>query len=360
MPHDIGAKPCLVKRGSQGRGAGGGQAGACFWLVKRRYTAYIKRMSNKTRFTKMPFAKMPFTKMNGLGNDFVIIDARDEPAFALTAAQVQKLAARDNPDTHGCDQLLVVRQPPLNSGADVFMQIYNHDGSEVEACGNGTRALALFLIKDNIRGRDDLAYNISTDGGDIKSGLLQEYSPENKGALMYAHMPLPKFEWDEIPLAESIDNTQSIVLHDDLPPAFLVNVGNPHAVMFFDKGTTSEALQALAQKYGNALEHHALFPQRANINFAAPTIDNKIYLCTWERGVGITKACGTGAAATAIAAYHLQLGEKKSGLRKILPPSYQECEAENFLITDYETQKGQEKLSVGGYAEFNFDGEASL
>lgn len=238
-----------------------------------------------------------FTKMNGLGNDFVVIDARRE-RLALAEEEVRALAARDHAATKGCDQLLILH-PPHNAGrdkGDVFMQIFNADGSEVEACGNGARAVAAYLT------------SLGTPEPVIETlgGTLQAHAPRREerggGIIQFPGitMPTPRFAWQDIPLAEEVADTSQVTLHPDLPPAFMVNVGNPHGVIFVDGGTGG-----LAAQYGFELEKNRLLPEGANINFAACKGDNIIELDTWERGAGLTQACGTGACATAVAAFHL-------------------------------------------------------
>ena len=248
-----------------------------------------------------------FTKMNGLGNDFVVIDARRENA-RLGAAEVRALAARDHAVTNGCDQLLIL-YPPRNTG-DVFMQIFNADGSEVEACGNGARAVAAYLARQGIP-----EPVIETLGGTLQAQMPPNQVPVNNVNFPGIIMPTPRRGWKDIPLAEEVADTSQVTLHPDLPPAFMVNVGNPHAVIFVDGGTAG-----LAAQYGFELEKNRLLPEGANINFAACTGDTIIELDTWERGAGLTQACGTGACATAVAAFHLgKIGNHNNEFR-IEPP----------------------------------------
>jgi diaminopimelate epimerase len=222
--------------------------------------------------------EIAFTKMNGLGNDFVVIDGRGH-AQTLTPALVRALADRQNPDTQGCDQLLHIL-PPRGHGT-AFMEIFNADGSRVGACGNGTRAVALLLgLAESI---------VETDAGELTCQLGEDN-------LVTVNMGAPRLSADEIPAADPAIDPRAVVLHNDLPAACLVNMGNPHAVMF-----TSEAPQSLALRYGPELEHHPLFPERANINFCRRLSPDHLEMATWERGAGLTKACGTGACATAVA-----------------------------------------------------------
>ena len=263
-----------------------------------------------------------FTRMNGLGNDFVIIDGRDKE-ISLSGDQVRALASRDNADTKGCDQLLVV-QPPKNSG-DAFMQIFNTDGSEVEACGNGTRAVAAFIARHDGTPQITLA----TLGGTLAC--------TSEGARVSVAMPLPIFD-------------TSVSLHKDLPDAHRVDMGNPHAVIFVERGTAG-----LAAQYGFQLERHKSFPHRANINFAAPIEDNILRLDTWERGVGLTKACGTGACATAAAAVHGGICE--AGPITIRPPFNQNDNQDDVIMIDYQPDR---YLTMTGPVAFEYDGETAL
>ena len=299
-----------------------------------------------------------FTKMNGLGNDFVVIDARRE-RLALAEEEVRALAARENTDTKGCDQLLILH-PPRNAGrdkGDVFMQIFNADGSEVEACGNGARAVAAYLA------------SLGTPEPVIETlgGTLQAHAPrreERSGGIIQFPgiiMPTPRFAWRDIPLAEEVADTSKVTLHPDLPPAFMVNVGNPHGVIFVKSGTGG-----LAAQYGFELEKNRLLPEGANINFAACKDDNIIELDTWERGAGLTQACGTGACATAVAAFHLGKIDNHNNEFRIKPPCARDLKLkdnsdragihqDNLLeiLVDYDGHS----LAQQGPVEFEFEAE---
>lgn len=267
-----------------------------------------------------------FAKMNGLGNDFVIIDGRDK-TIALSGDDVRALAARDNGVTQGCDQLLVLH--PARDEGDFFMQIFNTDGGEVEACGNGTRAMAAFLAR---AGRKKTRL-------ESLGGLLACETEINDGAEMRVNvaMLMPR-------IGTPID------LHKDLPAALPVGIGNPHAVLFVETGTAG-----LAAQYGFQLERHKAFADRANINFASLQGDNLLRLDTWERGVGLTKACGTGACATAVAA--ITQGLCQAGVVTIMPPFNQDDNPRDVLCIDY--QPGRH-LHMRGPVAFEFDGEAVL
>ena len=187
------------------------------------------------------------------------------------------------------------------------MQIFNADGSEVEACGNGARAVAAYLAR---LGTSEPV--IETLGGILQTRTATPSETKYSPAII---MPTPRRGWQDIPLAEEMPDTSQVTLHPDLPPAFMVNVGNPHAVIFVESGTAG-----LAAQYGFELEKNRLLPAGANINFAACTGDNIIELDTWERGAGLTQACGTGACATAVAAFHLGKIDNHNNEFRIEPP----------------------------------------
>lgn len=280
--------------------------------------------------------------MNGLGNDFIIIDSRPMPDLVLPPAQIRALAARDHHMTKGCDQMLIIH-PPLNPAtSDIFMAIYNHNGSEVAACGNGTRAMGAYLQRHTPQDY----YRIATKA--TPEGAITTYSDKENPAYVHSHMPPPDFAWDDIPLAQNID-TAAVILDEALPPAFMVNVGNPHAVFFVTEP------EAYAKQYGAKLETHALFPEYANINFAHLKDEQTIALHTWERGAGLTQACGTGAYATAIAA--LKTHQTTAQQIYIHPPSYSDTAPQNFICVDY---KNPQSPKVSGLVQFEFEGEVSL
>lgn len=227
--------------------------------------------------------RVPFIKMHGLGNDFVVLDRRAQALPTITPAFARALA--DRKTGIGCDQLIVLEP---SDRADLVMRIYNADGGEVEACGNATRAVGLLI------GR---AGTIETLGG-----LLQT-APSAAGVAV--DMGEPRFGWDEIPLSWAMDTLTMPVGWEDLADPAAVNVGNPH-VVFFVPDTAAVELERL----GPLIEHDPLFPARVNVNVAAVTARDAITLRVWERGVGETRACGTGACATAIAAMRRGLTDR--------------------------------------------------
>ncbi len=233
---------------------------------------------------------LPFIKMHGLGNDFVVLDAREAP-ISLARDQVRAIAARRT--GIGCDQLITLEP---SDKADMFMRIHNADGGEVEACGNATRCIATVSMDE--QGRDKAVVETS-------AGLL--YCSKAGNGRVTVDMGEPGLEWQQIPLAEETDTLHmgisvgpatAPVLEDPVG----VNIGNPHAVFFVGD---SEAVDLAT--VGPMLEHHPLFPERANISAAQVRPDQSIRLRVWERGVGITKACGTAACATIVAAVRRNL-----------------------------------------------------
>ena len=225
-----------------------------------------------------------FRKMNGLGNDFVVLDARARP-LALNAAQIAAIA--DRRSGIGCDQVIALEPSDF---ADVFMRIWNADGGEVGACGNAARCVAALLVAE----RGSPHVSIETESGMLAATVA-------KDGRVTIDMGVPRFEWNEIPLSQPFDDTRAI----DLPPIgdpglskpSMVNVGNPHCIFFVDDVEAHDLA-----RFGPALEHHPLFPERANISLAQVTGPDSLRLRTWERGAGLTKACGTAACAAAVAA----------------------------------------------------------
>ena len=219
--------------------------------------------------------RVEFAKMHGLGNDFVVLDGRAADLPHVTAPFAHALADRHT--GIGCDQLIVLRP---SQRADFAMHIYNADGSEVEACGNATRAVALMHGEDAA---------IETAGG-----ILQAKLAENGIAV---DMGVPKLEWDEIPLSYPMDTLRMPVGWDELERPTAVNVGNPH-VVFFVPDNDAVRLDLL----GPRIEKDELFPERVNVNVATVEGRRTLRLRVWERGAGLTRACGTGACASAVAA----------------------------------------------------------
>ncbi len=232
-----------------------------------------------------PLANRPYVKMNGLGNEILVLDMRADGA-RLSEADARAVAA-----AVPFDQAMVLY--PAKSGADAFIRIYNADGSEVSACGNGTRCVADLLMAET--GRDDVLL-------ESRAGLLRCARGASPGTIT-VDMGVPRFGWDEIPLAEEFRDTRAIELQIgpiDAPVLHspsVVNVGNPHAVFWVDDLDAHDLARS-----GPLLENHPIFPERANISLAKVTAPDAITLKVWERGAGLTRACGTAACAAAVSA----------------------------------------------------------
>jgi diaminopimelate epimerase len=243
----------------------------------------------------MNASALKFRKMNGLGNDFVVVDGRAH-ALALGADAVRAIA--DRKEGIGCDQLILLEP---STKADVFMRIWNADGGEVAACGNAARCVASLVAQEQERPQ------VSIETEDQVLGAV--VAGDNSVTI---DMGEPRLAWDEIPLAEPFHDTRRIELQAgpiDAPvlhsPA-VVNVGNPHALFFVDD---VEAID-LAH-IGPMLEHHPLFPERANISVVQVLSPEHLKIRTWERGAGLTRACGTAACASAVAAIRRELAGSK-------------------------------------------------
>lgn len=218
--------------------------------------------------------RFTFHKMHGLGNDFVVIDARVSPV-AIDAGVARGIADRHR--GIGCDQLILIEPSDV---ADVRMRIFNADGSEVEQCGNALRCVAMLAGG---------ATRIETQGGIVSA------RPDADGVTV--DMGAPRFDWDDIPLAYAMDTSGLPLAWEALEGPAAVNVGNPHAI-FFVPDLDAIDLAAI----GPVIEHDPIFPERVNVNVAQVTGPHALRLRVWERGAGLTRACGTGACATAVAA----------------------------------------------------------
>ena len=237
-----------------------------------------------------------FIKMHGLGNDFIIFDAR-ELANRIPDV-ISKAATTALADRHfgiGCDQILVIRP---SQRADIFMQILNSDGSVAAACGNGTRCVADHIMRE--LGQDWLA--IETDAGILQSWRVAE----NPGHIA-VDMGSVYLDWEAVPLARKA-NTLSVDLGPPAPvPAVCHSVGNPHAVIFVEDAEVIDLANI-----GPRLEHHPLFPDRANISFVHQIGSDKFRMRVWERGGGITFACGSGACAVGVAVHRSGRGSRRN------------------------------------------------
>ncbi len=227
--------------------------------------------------------------MDGLGNDFVIFDNRKK-ITQLSKNEIIKIADRN---FVGCDQLIFINQ---SKDHDAELDFYNSDGGNSSACGNGTRCVAYFISKE--KNQQEIVFK--TQSGLLKSKIL-------KNNIVETNIGSPKFYWKEIPLSKKIDNTNlGITIIDNsgfsLTGGYALSVGNPHLIFFVNKIKNYDL-----SKIGPKLEIHPLFPEKCNVTLAEKVDQKLIKVKVWERGVGITKACGTAACATAVAAYKKKL-----------------------------------------------------
>ncbi|MFV2092906.1 MAG: diaminopimelate epimerase [Hyphomicrobiales bacterium] len=273
-------------------------------------------------------AAIPFAKMNGLGNDFVVIDARLTPV-PLDQNRIRDIADRQH--GVGCDQLIRIEP---SDRADAFMRIWNSDGGEVEACGNATRCIGWGLMEES--GRD-------TATVDTSAGLLRC----RRGAepmSVTVDMGKPRLGWQDIPLAEPFADTRTIELQigpidaPKLHSPSVVNVGNPHCIFWVDDPEAHDLAQM-----GPLLENHPIFPERANISLAHVTARDGMTLKVWERGVGLTRACGTAACAAAVAGVRKDLVDRR--LTVTLPGG--------DLAIEW---RGDDHIEMTGPVEMEFDG----
>ena len=196
---------------------------------------------------KLPLSNVPFRKMHGLGNDFVIFDAR-KLNIKLTKLKISILANRKT--GLGFDQLLIMR--PSKTGNDVFMSVYNADGETVETCGNGARCIAEILINESKKTK----VKIDTLGGEIEAY-------KNNNGLITVNLTSPKFKWNEIPLSHDVDTLNLSLGIKGIPTATIINVGNPHAVFFVKKIEFIDL-----NEIGPKIETHEMFPEKINVEFA--------------------------------------------------------------------------------------------
>jgi diaminopimelate epimerase len=227
-------------------------------------------------------ANRVFTKMNGLGNEIVVVDLRDAPAA------IGPDDARGAAKTIRFDQMMVL-YPPRTSGTEAFVRIYNNDGSESGACGNGMRCIAALVSEKT--GNDVVRFETSAGVSACRMA----------GELVTVEFDKPRFRWDEIPLSEPFADTRAIELQIGpidrplLHSPCVVNVGNPHAIFWVADISAYDLAAA-----GPLLENHPIFPERANISLVAVASREHLIVRTWERGAGLTRACGSAACAAAV------------------------------------------------------------
>jgi diaminopimelate epimerase len=273
-------------------------------------------------------ANHAFVKMNGIGNEIVVVDMRARPD-AITPEDARAVAGGAP-----YDQLMAL-YPPRVPGTESFVRIFNNDGSESGACGNGMRCVASRIFDET--GKDALTF-------ETKSGLINCWRGTEPGTFT-VDMGTPRFGWKEIPLAEEFRDTRGIELQVGpidkpiLHTPSVVNMGNPHAIFWVDDPYAYDL-----EKFGPMLEHHPIFPERANISLAAVKSREHIVMRTWERGAGLTRACGSAACAVAVAAARLKKTDRK--VRLSLPGG-------DLAI---EWRERDDHVLMTGGVEFEFEG----
>ena len=236
--------------------------------------------------------KLVAYKMDGLGNDFIIFDKRKK-SVSLTKEQIIKISDRNS---IGCDQVIFIEKDENNNA---FLKFYNSDGGEISACGNGSRCVAYLLMKENNNKKISLG---------TKVGILQaELNDKN---LVCINMGQPNFEWDKIPLVKKMDNKNLEIKINgvdgkEITGGFSLSVGNPHIIFFVEDFNRFNL-----KEIGPKIEHHNYFPEKCNVTLASIKNKNHVKVKVWERGVGLTKACGTAACATAVSGAVLKLSER--------------------------------------------------
>ena len=231
-------------------------------------------------------------KMDGLGNDFIIFDKRKK-SISLTKSQIKKISDRKN---IGCDQVILIDKDKNNNA---FLKFYNSDGGETSACGNGSRCVAYLLMKENETKKISLR---------TKAGIL--HAKLNEKNLVNISMGHPNFEWNKIPLLKKMDNKNlGIIINNingkEIIGGFSLSIGNPHVIFFIEN-----LKEFNLKEIGPKVENHNYFPEKCNVTLAS--IENKkhVKIKVWERGAGLTKACGTAACATAVSGAVLKLNER--------------------------------------------------
>ena len=226
--------------------------------------------------------KLDAYKMDGLGNDFIIFDKRKK-SISLTENQIIKISSRSN---IGCDQVIFINK---DENSDAYLTFYNSDGGKISACGNGSRCVAYFLMKENNNKKISLR---------TKVGILQaELNDKN---LVNINMGQPSFEWNKIPLLKKMDNQNLKIKINSIDGkevigGFSLSIGNPHVIFFIE-----DLNQFNLKEIGPKIENHSYFPEKCNITLANIRNRKHVKVKVWERGVGLTKACGTAACAAAV------------------------------------------------------------
>ena len=275
---------------------------------------------------------LPFTKMNGLGNEILVVDLRNSDRVMSSELAAQIAAQRTSP----FEQMMVLH-PAKTRGTEAFVSIFNNDGSEAGACGNGMRCVGWVLS----RSLGQSQFKVET-----RAGVLDTIVRDKRSITV--DMGVPRFDWHDIPLAEPFRDTRAIELQIGpidspiLHSPSVVNVGNPHAVFWVDDVDAFDLA-----RFGPLLENHPLFPERANISLAHVELADSIRVRTWERGAGLTKACGSAACAVAVTAARKKLTGRKVRIR--LPGGVLGIEWAN-----------DDHILMTGPVEFEYEGTVDL
>ena len=238
--------------------------------------------------------KLEAYKMDGLGNDFIIFDNRKK-TISLTKDQIVKIADRNN---IGCDQVIFIDK---DKNSSAFLKFYNSDGGEISACGNGSRCVAYLLMKEGKNKKISMR---------TKVGILE--AELNDNSLVTINIGSPSFEWNKIPLVKDMDNKNlkikiKNIEGKELIGGFSLSVGNPHIIFFVD-----DISKFNLKEIGPKIEKHVYFPQKCNVTLANIKNRKHLKIKVWERGVGITKSCGTAACATAVSGASLNFNERSA------------------------------------------------
>ena len=249
-------------------------------------------------------------KMDGLGNDFIIFDKR-EKSISLSKEQIIKISDRNN---IGCDQVIFIDK---DKNSNIFLKFYNSDGGEIAACGNGSRCVAYILGKEKNKNKISLRTHERTIDAEIVGNLSVKIN-----------MGQPIFEWQKIPLSKKMDNKNIRINMDGhkFSGGFALNIGNPHMIFFVE-----DCFGFDLKKIGPMIENHEFFPDRCNVTFAQILDKKNIKVNVWERGAGQTKACGTAACATAVAASVKGLVDKNSNIHFKEGNLQIDCKEEVFM-----------------------------
>ena len=257
--------------------------------------SYNKNMSESEYVSNLP---LNFIKMHGLGNDFVIFDWRAvDPSARRCLLPDQARALANRRTGIGCDQVIIL-EPATDRLADSFMRIHNADGSEVEACGNALRCVAAHLMAETDRKHVIV---------ETRAGLLD--AEARSQSLIAVDMGQARLDWRDIPLAEPVDTLHLPISVAGYCDPVAVNIGNPHMVFFVE-----DSAAVPIEQIGPQLECHPLFPERANIEFVESLAPDRLRMRVWERGVGVTSACGTGACAALVAAAQRGISQRAAEL----------------------------------------------